>query len=70
VERARKYFYINEPFEYDCVHKRLQLKKNAVEMFRDSVKNLIPKLMLQNEKLKSDPEFHDKAEDEILEIIF
>lgn len=62
--------YFNKPFGHDGIHKRLQLKKNAVEKFRTSVKALLPKLMLQNEKIKSDLEFHDKVESEILEIIF
>lgn len=62
--------YFNKPFEHDSTHKRLQLQKNAVEKFRTSVKKLLPKLMVQNEKLKSDSEFHDKTEHEILEIIF
>jgi len=62
--------YFNQPFEYDSIHKRLQLKENAVEKFRASVKNLISKLILHNEQIKGDLEFHDYAEDEILKIIF
>ena len=62
--------YFNEPFQYDKVNKRIQLKENKEVAFRDSLKETLADLMVQNTKLQNDPVFHDKAEDNILQILF
>ncbi len=62
--------YFNEPFQYDKVNKRIQLKENQEVSFRDSLKETLADLMVQNTKLQNDPVFHDKAEDNILQILF
>ena len=62
--------YFNEPFQYDNINQRIQLKKNAGSYFRASVKELLFNLMEQNLKLQNDPDFHEKVEHAILKIIF
>lgn len=62
--------YFNQPFEYDRVHKRIQLKKNTEIYFRSKAKEILANLIKQCEKLKRDPLFHDNAEQTILQILF
>ena len=62
--------YFNEPFKYDTINKRIQLKESAGAIFHSSVKEMVYNLMLQSEKLQNDPNFHIKTEEEILQIVF
>jgi len=68
-DEAFKEFF-NEPFQYDRLNKRIQLKANSGTTFRTSVKNMVSDLILQNVKLKNDLHFHKKAEYAILQILF
>jgi len=60
----------NEPFEYDTINKRVQLKEDTGKIFRDSVKEMISDLMVKNAKLLNDPDFHKRTEESILQILF
>lgn len=62
--------HFNEPFSYDKVYKRIQLKENVSVAFRAKAKEILTALMKQGDKLKSDSLFHDKTEDDILQLIF
>jgi len=62
--------YFNEPFNYDQVNKRIQLKENTVSDFRATARETLKGLMTQGKKLQSDPLFHDKVEHDILQILF
>lgn len=62
--------YFNEPFKYDQVNKRIQLKENTASDFRATARETLTGLMAQGEKLQSDSLFHDKAEHDILQILF
>lgn len=62
--------YFNESFRYDRSNKRLLLKENNGVKFRVEMKKILAYLMVQNEKLKNNHDFHGKVEDDILEIIF
>jgi len=62
--------YFNVAFEYDTIKKRIQLKENTGKIFRDSVKNMIIDLIKKNAKLLNDPDFHERTEQGILQILF
>jgi len=62
--------YFNESFEYDTLNKRIQLKENTGTVFRYVVKMMVAELMLQGSKLQNDPSFHEKTEEEILQLLF
>jgi len=62
--------YFNKPFKYNTFTKRIQLKDNRGKYFRSRLKGMLASLMDQNEKLQNDPDFHAKAEDEIMQIVF
>ncbi|HEY9129621.1 MAG TPA: AraC family transcriptional regulator [Sulfurovum sp.] len=62
--------YFNKAFEYDTINKRIQLKEDTGKIFRDSVKEIIADLMGQNAKLLNDPDFHERTEQRILQILF
>ena len=62
--------YFNEPFKYDKINKRISLKKNRRSEFITSLKEVLRDLIEQNTKLQDDPDFHEKMEHTILQIIF
>ena len=62
--------YFNKAFEYDKIDKRIQLKENEGVGFRAKARETLTNLMTQSEKLKDDPAFHDKTEQEILQLLF
>lgn len=62
--------YFNEPFKYDQVNKRMQLKRNTVSDFRATARETLTGLMTQGKKLQSDSLFHNKVEHDILQILF
>ena len=62
--------YFNKPFKYNSLTKRIQLKEGAGAIFHASVKKIVSDLIVETEKLKSDPCFHKSAEEKVLQIIF
>ncbi len=62
--------HFNEPFQYDKVNKRLQLKENVEFNFIDSAKDVLHDMIAQNIELTNNSAFHDKSEQAILQIIF
>ena len=62
--------HFNAPFEYDRIHKRVQVKENAGTIFHTSVKEMVANLKMQSMKLQNDMEFHTNVEQDILAIIF
>jgi AraC-like DNA-binding protein len=62
--------YFNEFFTYDKIHKRIQLKENAKLTLKAKAIETLRALTTQRERLKNDLLFHDKTEDDILQILF
>ena len=62
--------YFNEPFIYDNINKRIQLKENEGFDFKASAKEILNDLITKNEELLNDPAFHDRSESTILQILF
>ena len=62
--------HFNEPFSYDKVNQRIQLKKNSKLNLATTARKTLSELMEQSTRFKSDPIFHDKVEDDILQMIF
>lgn len=62
--------YFNRPFEYNTLTKRMQLKDNTGKVFRSKLKDMLSDLIEQHKKLRNDPDFHAKAEEAIMQIVF
>lgn len=62
--------HFHKSFKYNTLTKRIQLKDNSGKVFRSRLKDVLADLMDQNEKLQNDPDYHAKAEDEIIQILF
>lgn len=62
--------YFNKAFDYDKVNKRIQMKKYSGIRLRSKIVETLTDLMEQNGRVKNDPEFHDEAEEAILQILF
>jgi len=62
--------YFNEPFQYDTINKRIQLKEKTGSSFRNVISEIMTDLMVQHTKLKNNTDFHEQAEDTILQLLF
>jgi len=62
--------YFNEPFNYDKVTKRIQLKENSGLEFRTAMKEILAELMVHSTKFLHDTAFHDRSEQAILQVVF
>ena len=62
--------YFHEPFNYDKVTKRIQLKENSAAEFRTALKEILAELMVDSTNFLHNTAFLERSEQAILQVIF